>query len=548
MRGIRSAAITAIAFVAVARSLAGAWLEDSAPRLRGSVSESARASLPLREERPTLITVTVQGTSAIVTWTDIPRTGVAYRIYRGLQPLSTEGALARAEYLGFVGDGVGVYIDQAPQGAFYYAVTAVIDGVEQRALVPDQSYTTFPVTILNANKELRVVSGLEAAYDRALKGIVLSWRAPANAGTAGEYVLYRNDVPILSEAIRSVSVPIATPSIYDSVYLDRALEEGNAYYYALLYRHNGKEDRVFIGGENATERPITAPQPSLRPVTTNAARPAETTNLVITNYVTNTVETETEPTAEVFTVNNLSATRIPDARGVEVAWTFNETVPTDYAFLVFRSARQPIYSAHALAANDLLISVVRPHEYLTGEGTYAYRDMSAPEGVSNYYAVLVANGTPFDRHAFLPNINYSIIPVVVPTITTSVSPSPKEEHDAVVEERAVAPPPPRLPEIEDEGYYERETRNAVTQLYYKDKFAECIVALEGLMERRALMNDRVYALAGMFLGRSYLGVRDYRKAIAAFNAVKDYSPEEANFWLDKAIKGLSESRIEERPQ
>jgi Putative esterase len=111
-----------------------------------------------------------------LTWQELPNSAISYRVYRSTQPLLSPAGLASAQFLGQVDsltstnlrlteltgqelpftitDGAaplapdqGLFVHtHSVAGSAYYAVTAVLSGVEDQVLIPGQNSTATPVS------------------------------------------------------------------------------------------------------------------------------------------------------------------------------------------------------------------------------------------------------------------------------------------------------------------------------------------------------------------------------------------------------------------
>jgi hypothetical protein len=171
---------------------------------------------------------------------------VLYRIYRASTPLTSAQDLDSAELAAEVTSGQLPYRDvPREEGAYYYAVTAVPGGEEERILV---SYHNTTVSAVDFSPLPRSVEAFEIKREKGTTvSIPFSPRAPGNT-----YNLYVSDAPI-----ESLSGLLPEETVSDRDFFDLILKENTPYYFAITAQNRlGAENRELTPGENASAAPF----------------------------------------------------------------------------------------------------------------------------------------------------------------------------------------------------------------------------------------------------------------------------------------------------
>ncbi len=536
------------------------------------------------------------GAKAVVTWVDVPTSGVTYKIYRSTTAISTITAFETARLVGTVGDNIGSYVDAPPPGTYYYAVTASLKGVEQRVLVIDQSYTSMGVKVTAAGPEDNgFVRNIKSFYEPNTRSIIVMWEPLA---AAGNYTIYRSDAPIANEGALAKATSIDELEYHESVFVDRHIDLARAYYYAIMLNMNGNIVKQFLANHTYTtlsaEVKPRATVSVVVPQKTNAKKddlfdidiPPLTPK---SNVVVMTKPEKTDP--RVYTVTNIRAEMAPGI-GIRISWELPQNVSNAFSFIVYRSKTTALSTPFALN-NDLMHKIINPYEYLADNRRYVLVDMTVESATPYYYAVLVANGSPYLSHPFFPDVNYTTKPVtpvlvdtnavrgpvsvvitniitntVVATITnlnamtnlfavtnyvdipvTNVVTETVTNVIAVTNTVAMTnvfvQTNEARPDGTVKGTYEKlgtpddTVRAILNTRYYPGRFAEAADALAAfLASDDSMPGDRSWYIAKLFLGRSHLELRQYRTALDVFQSVRQRSPEEVDFWIDKTITAM----------
>ncbi|MBI4976332.1 MAG: tetratricopeptide repeat protein [Spirochaetes bacterium] len=381
----------------------------------------------------TLLSTERRGTNVIVTWIDLPRTGVTYKVYRSDSAIATLSAFDNARFLGSVGDGISSFVDTPPPpGPYYYAVTATVNNVEQRVLVIDQSYTSLPVSLKpdGPDEDTLFVKNIKSFYEPNTRSVIVLWDVLTEPG---RYHLYRAETPIIdSTALVNCETLDDVPSD-QSFFVDRNIDMRRSYYYAALFARNDREIRVFSANNNYTTMPasitprktlaVTAPAAPEIASNTNTPPPVVTNVVVVTN--TNTAPTNEMKQAEVklppkiYTVTNIASKLLAGNAAIEISWEMPADIRGPFMLLLYRAK---VELSSPLLLGDFLYKSISPYENISGTRRYSFIDIDVVRETPYYYAVIVANGTSSMDHPMMPQVNYSTNAVIVPKIpiTTNI--------------------------------------------------------------------------------------------------------------------------------
>jgi hypothetical protein len=184
--------------------------------------------------------------SVVVLFEGIEPEDAHYRIYRAVTPLTNAQSLASAELAAELTTGQLPYRD-VPQdeGAYFYAVTAVIGDDEKPILVP---YHNTTVSAIDFSPLPRSVETFEI---RREKGTTVSIPfSPLARETV--YNLYVSDA--LIESTRDL---LPSQSVANRGFFELALIENTPYYFAITAQNRlGAENRELTPGENASVGPF----------------------------------------------------------------------------------------------------------------------------------------------------------------------------------------------------------------------------------------------------------------------------------------------------
>lgn len=254
-----------------------------APNVTPKTADQQESSEPSGPE-VTLINLKKQDQAGIlITWQN--PTGLSdytLRIYRAQEALDAEGKVTEEKLVTTVKPPQVSYLDKPSQsGKYFYAVTVVSAGKENKDLTPDVSYTTFgmsvaPAVVSTPQVVTPVLPVQVKGIDAQLKGadeVNLNWTFSTDTNVS--YSVYRSKSQIqkpedLKEKLKTVR----------GRFIDIILEPGD-YYYAVTAQNSAGENKEIAVGMNSLANPV-----KIAPKPVEVAKPAVVTPVVTLPAVT----------------------------------------------------------------------------------------------------------------------------------------------------------------------------------------------------------------------------------------------------------------------
>ncbi|MBP7901724.1 MAG: tetratricopeptide repeat protein [Spirochaetes bacterium] len=302
-----------------------------------------------------------EGKNILLTWVPLNFGGVKYTVYRSNELLNTPEKVRAAEKVAELNDRDRFIDRNAVSGTFFYAVTTDdYSGNEDFSLIPDESFTTKGIKVLD-NDDVGIVSSIKANVEE--RGYVkLSWLNIQNF--AGSYEIYRSLQPVLSSDKLDSAEHIASLPSYEKTFYDKRSGAGSFYYAVLSKDKSGRLTKEFYAEYNCTVEPVIVPV--------------------------------AEDPVHVLVIKS-------EAKGtdVNITWKYSGTDYKDY--LLFRS-EVPITKKSDLLNASLVDSFDLRRNY--------YKDFNLPTGT--YYYSLVSENYYLDKNFQLQNgVNVTSIPVEI---------------------------------------------------------------------------------------------------------------------------------------
>lgn len=478
-----------------------------------------------QSQQVTLIhAMAVNKTQVLLTWKGIDKPGYIYTVHRARTPINSVEQLNTAEKIAVITDSAESYVDRTikSSGSYYFAVT-IRDGSESEnlSLVPEQNYTTSPLVISfrqeSAVRDLRV----DLMFDSSVK---LSWDTAADSENDG--VIYRFDQIISTPEQLAMATPVGTAPVSQKFYIDKNPGPGNHYYAVLIKQGDGTITTVFKQNDNYSITPVYIGKP-LRVIA---------------------VKAEKRDTA------------------VTINWNYSG-VSGDKNFKIIRCSSLP-EKIEDLADGYLLEIVdVTTVKYLdqnppSGEYYYAVIPRTIPEGEAiklfrgvnvTEYPVQIIGSEPekvIPKKKAPENVEPLIVqenlvhenPVVVPPVDTDknkIQIEPEKENKKPVikkPEKKVKKSVKKIePPVEEIEPGTNDVNAILKRTYFNGNYTEAVKELKSLVKT----SDNRYdvAKAKYFIGRSYIELRDYDKAISYLidKDVQQLFPKESVFWAEFAI-------------
>ena len=424
----------------------------------------------------------VNKTQVLLTWKGIQQPNIVYNIYRATEPLNSPKKIKNARLVGEIQSDVESYIDRtiSQTGKYYYAVTVKdMEGNEDIQLIPDQSYTSAPVSVILRRDVF--VTGIKATLDNDY--LKVSWNKPDI--DVKNFVIYRHTEPITDAQDLALATKVATVDAKRSHYIDTNPISGTYFFAVLAILEDGSIDTTLKPDMNYTTVPITIGHPiSLKLL-------------------------------EAIEQNGL----------VKISWAYTGSSGNRY-FKLFRLRNAP-FSVQDLN-NAYLVDVIN----ITNN---EYIDSNIPAG--SYYYTLVPE-TYDDELKIIKGVNCTAEPVKV----TKMAKAPLKLQ-VPEKEKTGKPELPKSQKEEAKPYQlEKQKLSATADInkiiaitFYKGKYETCIDTLSKYSEQSN--NSIEIAKANLYIGRSYIELKQYKKALHYLmkKDVATYFPEDAKFWRDFAI-------------
>ncbi len=400
----------------------------------------------------------------------------------------------------------GVLIDSnLGPGSYYYVILESPRVVRKEiALAPNVNYTTRSITI----KEVKgpVVVKKIAGFRARLIGdgvILLTWEKIRKKGYT--YTIYRSTSVLDSYERLSKAEKIARLSD-EGQYIDQNLVSGGTYFYAVTFRYlNNEEDRRLAAGENYITEGIYVKPPS------------------------------SKKKSEPYRILMIRAAVSGD--NVIISWDY--TGKSGNKYLRLYRTRRFLKSIDAVNDENVIADV----DITAGR----YIDKNAPAG-RLYYGLAPYKDAAGGSFTIRRGIN------IIRNHVTKGSPEEnKDKRDTIPEKNETAKQDEEI-DLRGEGHGlplivtpDREEkknkiipargkiRDIIDRTFLKGHYREAIKELQ--VAAKKTDNERERALARLFIGRSYIELGRYRKALALLVAkdVEKHYSREAAFWREFAM-------------
>ncbi|MGQ9844229.1 MAG: hypothetical protein ACUVRK_11795 [Spirochaetota bacterium] len=425
----------------------------------------------------------VNKTQVLITWKGVQQPNIVYNVYRAAEPLNSPERIKNAKLIGQVQADNESFIDRTitQSGKYYYAVTVRdIEGNEDIQLIPDQSYTANPVSVI-IRRDVYVKNILAAIEEGILK---ITWGKPDV--DVRSFVVYRHTQPIVDAQTLALAVKVATVVSNKLEYVDKNPVPGTHYFAVLAILEDGSIDTTLKPDSNYTTKPIVIGDPI-----------------------------------------RLKLIEASEQNGiVKISWSYTGSSGSRY-FKLFRSSAPPSTSQDI--NNAFLVDVVN----VTAN---EYTDSDIPAGT--YYYTLVPETYDVDpEFKITTGINSTAEPVkVTRQIAAKVTPV-LPEKEAIKKPEALHEKEEPREEVKKEKPQQTflpasHVNRIIAATFYKGKYESCIDMLTAFLQD--VNNTEEIAKANLFIGRSYIELKQYRMALKYImkSDVAKYYPKEAKFWRD----------------
>ncbi len=423
----------------------------------------------------------VNRTQVLLTWKGVQSPGLMYNIYRSDAPLNSPEKVLAADKIAQLGSDKENFIDSniSKTGYYYYAVTT-------RDIKGNEDMKLVPDQSYTANgifialQTRSLVTDLKARIF-AGKTVRLTW-SETGPGQRGKYLVYRDNAPISNSEKLALSEFLGSVNMGITEFVDE--EPGNdALYYAVLAKlEDGTFDNNLVEGANYTSEPLVMGE-RIRPV-------------------------------------SISAT-IKDG-AVRVSWKYKGgRGNADYSMLRLTER----ISDPLLLKKEYVISAVNIKDG---------RFIDTPPPGDYYYAILPPERSSWGETTLSDGVNITAKAVRVRDTSVQHGDRGKDIPERVEIPETVERPPSKTVATGLVDDILRET-------FFRGRYNYAILRLEKVV--RSDEGEIDIAKARLFIGRSYIEKRMYRKSLDYLlrRDVKTHFPREANFWSSFAI-----SRIKDR--
>jgi len=452
--------------------------------IKKKIPEVPQKRLP--EQITLLYARIVNKTQVLLTWKGVQQPNIVYNVYRATEPLNSPERIKNAKLIGQVQADNESFIDRTitQSGKYYYAVTVRdIEGNEDIQLIPDQSYTANPVSVIIRRDVF--VTNIRADIDEGT--LKITWSKPDV--DVKSFVVYRHTQPIVDAQTLALAAKVATVESNKLEYVDKKPVPGTHYFAVLAILEDGSIDTTLRPDSNYTTKPVVIGAP----IRLKLIEASEHNGLV------------------------------------KISWSYTGSSGSRY-FKLFRSSTAP--STLEDINNAFLVDVVN----VTAN---EYTDSDIPTGT--YYYTLVPETYDIDpEFKIIKGINCTAEPVkVTRQLAAKVTP--------VLPEKEEIKKPEALPEKEEprEEVKKEKPQQAfmptphvnkiIASTFYKGKYESCIDALTAFIQNANKPEE--IAKANLFIGRSYIELKQYSMALKYImkSDVAKYYPKEAKFWRDFAL-------------
>ena len=452
--------------------------------IKKKIPEVPQKRLP--EQVTLLYARVVNKTQVLLTWKGVQQPNIVYNVYRSTEPLNSPESIKNAKLIGQVQADKESFIDRTitQSGKYFYAVTVQdIAGNEDVQLIPDQSYTANPVSVIIRRDVF--VTNIRADVDEgALK---ITWSKPDI--DVKSFVIYRHTQPIIDAQTLAMATKVATVESNKLEYVDKKPVPGTHYFAILAILEDGSIDTTFKADSNYTTKPVVIGAPI-----------------------------------------RLKLIEASEHNGmVKISWSYTGSSGSRY-FKLFRSQNAPVTTQDI---NDaFLVDVVN----VTAN---EYTDSDIPAGT--YYYTLVPETYDIDpEFKIIKGINCTAEPVkVTRQVTAKTTPIVPQKEEIKKPEAEIEKEEPRE-EVKKEKPQQKllQTSNVnkiIAATFYKGKYDLCIDTLTAFVQNGNKPEE--IAKANLFIGRSYIELKQYKVALKYImkSDVARYYPKEAKFWRDFAL-------------
>jgi len=435
-------------------------------------------------EQVTLIHARViNKTQVLLTWKGLNRDNIVYNIYRDAKPINTPRNIKDARKIASVQGSMESYIDRGinSTGKYYYAITTSdMTGSEDLQLIPDQSYLTTGVHVV-VKSDVTVKNIETRMKDDGT--VQVTWdRAEVNAQ---ELLLYRYEEPIKDAEKLALSDSLGTVDAKYNEYLDKNPPSGQHYYAVLTKLADGSIDTTLNSGQNYTTTPV------------KLGEPIEITRI------------------------NASQSK----NGVSITWRYRGSSRSKY-YKLYRTDKIP--SSLMKIKDEYLVDIVN-----VTAGSYL--DTGITPG-NYYYAIIPEDFESDPDFTLVEGVNITTKPVNIEKTVKKIEPKKKKEFSDRV--RPEEKEPDRIIPVPEKEFttISRDLDNIIHSTFDKGYYRAAIKSLQKLID----VSDNEYevAKAKLFIGRSYIELKQYRKGLDYLvqKDVLEYFPEDGRFWRDYAIQ------------
>ncbi len=399
----------------------------------------------------------------------------------------------------------GVLIDSNLSAGTYYYVILESPRIEKKEiyLSPDVNYTVKSITIkeVKGPVEVKKLKNLNAKLIGDTV-ILLSWDKIGGKGHT--YTVYRSTT--ILDSIERLSKGEKIAKLSDAgQYIDQNITRGGTYFYAVTFQYlNGPEDRRLEARENyITEGIYVKPLP---------------------------VKIKSDPHRVIMIRAQKSG------NNVVVTWDYSGKTGNKYIRL-YRT-RRLLKDIKAVNEENVLADV----EIKAGK----FLDKNPPGGTF-YYGLAPYKESAGGSFAIRQGVNITRRPISIKgsSVEKIEDNEPVKKEKIIDLERDYSLPIIVKPDDEND-YQDKEEKETGTvdeiirRTFFKDRFRRAIKELQSVMERTDNIKDR--ARARLFIGRSYVELGRYRKAVTILSMkdVAAHYPKEAAFWREFALLRLKE--------
>lgn len=484
----------------------------------------------------------IKDDTVMISWKGVQIPGISYVVYRSNQQIKTPELVDSANRIAVINNGAEFYTDNnLPEpGTYYYAVTTRSkEGLEDKQLVPDQSYTRHGIEYRDSTVpiaksiSINLIKNSEASKEDTVK--IEFQAAQNNTGNDLDYLVYRSEKPIshlkaLNDARLLGEYPEKTGTI-----LDKGLKPGK-YWYTIVTRNAANRlSSRFIAGSNTTIKPIEVKSKE-KPEETEKTEP-ETNKPVIIN-----TDKPEKTDRSLFT--DLKA--YSREKMILLSWKASPKLADDSLskVLIYRFNEKPESMAD-LGSGDLIARV--------SNDIVIYEDVPFSKG-AYYYAIFWDTAKGLKPVAFKEGSNM-IGPVAfsgaskeVEDETTDTTDDQLIDNDSKVHPESVATDTNDTDDkdkdnktVEDSGslYTQQnsELNNALRATFLKGYHYKAIDRIDRYTKSK---NANIRAKALYYTGLSYYRVSKYSKALDYFVdplVMKAYG-ERANFWYERTVQKI----------